>query len=225
MAPGAGPSSVADPATAKPAWRGWLHAVGCPLVVAAVTGLGVASPSGTPRASVAIYGATSVLLFGVSAIYHRGHWGTAARARWRRVDHGNIYLLIAGTYTPVATMGLRDPARLAILWLIWCGAALGVSFRWSWPRAPRLFYTVLYIVLGWSLVPVMGELYDLAGMAVFALLLAGGLCYTAGGVVYALKRPDLSPRVFGFHEVFHACTLGGWGLQFAAVCLLVARAR
>ncbi len=205
--------------------RGWLHAVACPLVAAAVAGLIAAAPPGEPRRSVVIYGATSLLLFGVSALYHRGHWSAATRGVWRRLDHGNIYLLIAGTYTPIAVMGLRDPARLAILWVIWSGAAVGVAFRWAWPRAPRLFYTVLYIVLGWSLVPVMGQLYDYAGVAVFALTLAGGLLYTAGGIVHALRRPDPSPRVFGFHEVFHACTLAGWGAQFAAVCVLVARAR
>ncbi len=210
---------------AKPAWRGWLHAAAWPLVAAAVAGLIAAAAPGEPRRSVAIYGATSVLLFGVSALYHRGRWSASTRALWRRLDHGNVYLLIAGTYTPVAVMGLRDPARLAILWVIWCGAAFGVTFRWAWPGAPRLFYTVLYIVLGWSILPVMGELYDDTGVVVFALVLVGGLLYSAGGVVYALKRPDPSPRVFGFHEVFHACTLGGWAAQFAAVCVLVARAR
>ena len=219
--PGAGASDAA----ARPALRGWLHAVACPLVAAAGAGLIAFAPSGEPRLAVAVYAAASVLLFGVSALYHRGHWSASKRAVWRRLDHGNVYLLIAGTYSPIAVMGLPTPAREAILWATWPGPALGVAFRWAWPRAPRLFYTALYVVLGWSLVPVMGELYEHGGAVVFVLTLAGGLAYTAGAVVYALKRPDPSPRFFGFHEIFHACTLGAWGAHFAGVCVLFARAR
>jgi hemolysin III len=143
----------------------------------------------------------------------------------RRADHANVYLLIAGSYTPVAALGLPVPTDGRLLLVIWIAAAVGVVFRCTWPGAPRALYTTLYIGLGWSLLPVINQLLHRAGVTVFVLVLIGGLCYSAGGVVYALKRPNPSPEWFGFHEVFHSLTIAGWATQYAAISILVYRLR
>ena len=164
-------------------------------------------------------------MFTTSALYHRGRWGSTASSRLRRADHGNIYPLIAGTFTPLVVLGLGGFARTALLWEVWTAAAVGVGAQWLWPAAPRIFYTVLYVVTGWSLAPAFGELLARSGAAVFILTIAGGLLYTTGAVVYAAKRPDPAPAWFGFHEVFHSCTVAAWTCQYIAVSLLTYRQR
>ncbi len=211
----------ADPV--KPRMRGWLHAVMAPLVLVAGLVLIVMAPAGAPRLAVVVYTICGLALFATSGVYHRGTWGARAYAWLRRADHGNVYLLIAGTYTPVVTLALSGTTRTVMLWLIWAGAALGVGFRYLWPTAPRALYTVLYVALGWSITPVLGDLLHSAGVAVFVLTLAGGVLYTAGAVVYAIKRPDPAPSWFGFHEVFHACTIAAWICQYIAISMLVDR--
>ncbi len=207
----------------KPRLRGWLHAVMAPLVLAAGLVLIVLAPSGAPRVAVVIYTCCGLALFATSGVYHRGRWNARTHAWMRRADHGNVYLLIAGTYTPVVTLALSGTSRTVMLWLIWAGAALGVGFRWLWPTAPRTLYTALYVALGWSITPILDEVLRSAGIAVFVLTLAGGVLYTAGAVVYAIKRPNPAPSWFGFHEVFHACTIAAWVCQYIAISMLVYR--
>ena len=207
----------------RPRLRGWLHVGMAPIVLAAGIVLIAVSDSGSARAAVAIYTVCGMALFTTSGVYHRRRWGARAHAWLRRADHANVYLLIAGTYTPVVVLGLDGAARTSMLWIIWIGAALGVGFRFLWPGAPRALYVVLYVVLGWSIAPELGQLLHSAGAGVFVLTLAGGVLYTVGALVYATKRPDPAPRWFGFHEVFHSCTIAAWVCQYVAISVLVYR--
>jgi hemolysin III len=212
-------------AVVKPRLRGWLHAGAAPIVLAAGIVLIALAATRPARVSAVVYTVCGLLLFATSGIYHRGRWDPRTQAWLQRADHGNVYLLIAGTYTPVLTLGLAGATRTVLLWLVWIGAALGVAFRWLWPRAPRALYTVLYVVLGWSIAPAMDELLQASGGAVFLLVLTGGVLYTLGAVVYAIKRPDPAPAWFGFHEVFHACTIAAWTCQYIAISMLMYRQR
>jgi hemolysin III len=210
-----------DTTDPKPHLRGWLHLGAFPTAILAGLALVATGPTLPARISAAVYVAASAALFGISALYHRGRVGPRATGVLKRLDHANIYLIIAGTYTPVAVLALDGPARIAILAVVWTGAAAGVVFRTLWIGAPRWLYTGLYIVLGWIALFVMPQLIAGAGIAATVLIIAGGVLYTTGGVVYALKRPDPAPRWFGFHEVFHSFTLAAYIAQFTAVAIIV----
>jgi hemolysin III len=205
----------------KPRLRGWLHLGAFPIALLAGLALTATAPTLPGRLSTAVYVAASALLFGISALYHRTTLTDKATAVLKRLDHANIYLIIAGTYTPIAVLALHGTPRTALLTVIWTGALLGVLFRVLWHGAPRWLYTVLYIVLGWSAVFVIPQLADGAGIAATVLIFTGGVLYTIGGVVYALKRPNPSVQWFGFHEVFHALTVAAYIAQFTAVALVV----
>lgn len=215
------PAPAAAPAAAKPLLRGWLHLGAFPAAILAGLVLVATGPTASARLATAVYVAASAALFGVSALYHRTDLGPAATARLKRCDHANIYLIIAGTYTPIAHIALEGTARIAILAIVWIGAAAGIAFRTLWLGAPRWLYTGLYIVLGWIALGVLPQLAVGAGTAATVLIIAGGVLYTAGGLVYALKRPDPAPQWFGFHEVFHSLTLAAYITQFAAVAIVV----
>ena len=205
--------------TVKPKLRGWLHAGTFPVALAAGIVL-VALADGTRETvATAIYAASAVLLFGISALYHRGNWTPKTEKLLKRLDHSNIFLIIAGTYTPFSVILLRDNGGTALLWIVWSAALAGIAFRVLWVGAPRWLYTPVYLGLGWVAVFYLGDLLDAGGWAVVALLAAGGLLYTVGGIVYGLKRPNPSPRWFGFHEVFHALTLGAFAVHYIAVSL------
>ncbi len=206
-----------------PRLRGVLHAVAFPLAVIAGVLLVVLAPTPLARLAAAVYAVTSALLFGVSAAYHRGHAPARARDMLHRLDHADIYLIIAGTYTPLALLALHGDTRVAVLAVIWSGAAAGATFRVTWLRAPRWLCTSLYVILGWSAVFVLPQLLRGAGATALALVLAGGIVYSVGGLVYGLRWPNPSPRWFGFHEVFHACTVAAYIAQYAAVSLVVYR--
>jgi hemolysin III len=206
--------------TVKPKLRGWLHAGTFPLVVAAGIVLVSLAPNGRPRITAAIFSVTAALLFGVSALYHRGHWSPRTAGLLKRLDHANIFLIIAGTYTPFSVLLLPPGPARVLLWLVWGGAVLGVLFRVLWVHAPRWLYVPVYVALGWAAVIYLPDFLH-GGVAVFVLVVVGGLLYTAGGVIYGLKRPDPSPRWFGFHEVFHALTVAAFVAHYVGVSLVV----
>jgi hemolysin III len=209
---------------AKPRLRGWLHAVTSPLALASGIVLIALAPTGAGRAAAVAYCVTSVVLFTTSAIYHRGQWSPVAEGRLKRLDHANIFLLIAGSYTPFGVLALKGDARVAVLSAVWGTALLGVAFRVFWVNAPRWLYVPLYIGLGWAAAFFVPQLLHGAGVAAFVLIAVGGLLYTFGGLVYGLKRPNPSPRWFGFHEIFHACTVAAFACQYIAASMVVYRA-
>lgn len=203
----------------KPHLRGWLHAGVFPLAVVAGVVLVVLAEGTRATVGNAIYAATAALLFGVSALYHRGQWSPRTERLLKRLDHSNIFLIIAGTYTPFSLLLLEETSARTLLWLVWAGALAGVVFRVLWVGAPRWLYTPVYVALGWVALFYLPDLLRGGGVALVVLLAAGGLLYTAGGLVYALKRPNPSPTWFGFHEVFHALTLAAFAVHYIAVSI------
>jgi hemolysin III len=211
-------------ASAKPRLRGWLHAATSPVALAAGVVLIALAPTRPATIAAVAYALTSSLLFTTSAIYHRGNWSPAVERRLKRIDHANIFLLIAGSYTPFALLALDGDARVAVLSAVWGTALFGALFRVFWVGAPRWLYVPLYIGLGWAAAFVFPQLLHGAGVAAFVLIAVGGVFYTAGGVVYGLKRPNPSPRWFGFHEIFHTCTIAAFICQYIAASFVVYRA-
>jgi hemolysin III len=216
--------TAGEPAAApKPVLRGWLHLGMAPLALAAGILLVVLAPAGAPRVACAVFGITAVLLFGTSATFHRGRWSPRVHTALKRLDHANIFLVIAGSYTPFAVCLLAPEQARTLLLIVWCGAVLGVLFRVAWVHAPRWLYTPLYVVLGWVAIFYAGPMVRGGGWLIMALVLTGGLLYTAGAVVYGIKRPNPSPRWFGFHEVFHALTVAAFVSHVVAASLAVTR--
>ena len=211
-------------AAVKPRLRGWLHAITSPIALVGGVILVVLAPSTPARLAAGAFALTSFLLFTTSAIYHRGNWSVAVERRLKRMDHANIFLLIAGSYTPFAVLAVKGDARVAILAAVWATALFGVAFRVFWVGAPRWSYVPLYIGLGWAMAFVFPQLLHGAGVAAFVLVAVGGLLYTVGGLVYGLKRPNPSPRWFGFHEIFHSCTVAAFACQYIAASFVVYRA-
>jgi hemolysin III len=207
-------------AVVKPRLRGWLHAAMAPIALAA--GIVLVCLAATPAAIVgaAVFLAASVLLFGTSGIYHRGTWGARGEAVLRRMDHSNIFVFIAATYTPLALILLDGTSRLILLTVIWAAAVGGLFFRLFWLSAPRALYTALYIVMGWTALGWLAAFYHAAGPAVVILVIAGGVCYTLGAVVYGRKRPNPSPTWFGFHEIFHSATIAGFTCHYVAITMI-----
>ncbi len=207
----------------RPRLRGVLHQVAFFLAVGVGAAV-VASARGT-RASLAaaIFAASVVAMLGVSALYHRVTWSARMRPWMRRLDHAGIYLLIAGTYTPVGLLTVHGVLRNVVLAIVWSGAAAAIALKFIWVRAPKWLSAVTGIAVGWAGVAAMPQVVQHAGWAAFALLTAGGLAYTVGAVVYALRRPDPVPAVFGYHELFHALTLVAVSCQYVAIAFFVLR--
>ncbi|HET7474625.1 MAG TPA: hemolysin III family protein [Dermatophilaceae bacterium] len=208
-------------AAVKPRLRGWIHAGTFPLAVAAGIVLVTLAPNGAARLGAAVFAITAALLFGTSAVYHRGTWSPRLQGVLKRLDHANIFLIIAGTYTPFALLLLPSAQSRTLLLIAWAGALAGVLFRVVWVHAPRWLYTPCYVALGWVAVFYLKPLYEAGGAWVIALICAGGLLYTLGAVVYGTKRPNPSPRWFGFHEVFHAFTVAAFAVHYIAASLAV----
>ena len=200
-----------------PALRGRLHQHTVWFSLAAAAALIAFAPAGTPRVVAAIYGIGLNALFIASALYHR--WPPASRWKpiLRRVDHCVIFVFIAATYTPVAALVLEPPSSTIVLVSVWAGAALGVVFSLAWIDAPRLAVALAYIGVGWVIVIALPEIFGDVGALPTGLFLAGGLLYSGGAVVYARQRPDPWPRVFGFHELFHALVIAAAVLHFVAM--------
>ena len=206
----------------KPRLRGWIHAGTFPVAIALGVLLIAFSRGAAAITGAVIFMATSLALFGVSALYHRIGWSPSVKAIFRRIDQANIFLLIAGTYTPLSLMLLPREQATIMLALVWPGALDGVFFRVVWISAPRWLYVVLYVVLGWSAILFVTDLFR-ASCITMTLVLIGGLLYSVGAAVYGFKRPNPSPRWFGFHEVFHSLTVAAFLFQWTGVFLAALR--
>lgn len=160
-------------------------------------------------------------MLGTSALYHRLQWGPTALAIMRKLDHSTIFLAIAGTYTPISWLVLSGWQRVTVLSMVWGGTAVGIAIQWLPLTVPRWAFTAVYALVGWSAMVAVAQLYDGLGLTGFLLLIGGGVAYTAGAVVYALKRPDPWPQVFGYHEMFHALTIVGAALHMATIAFVV----
>jgi hemolysin III len=160
-------------------------------------------------------------MFGASALYHRVTWSPRVRPWMRRLDHAGIYLLIAGSYTPVGLISLHGTLQRVVLAIVWTGAAAAILLKFAWVSAPKWLAAVIGIALGWVGVAAMPQVFHSAGVAAVTLLAVGGLAYTAGAIVYAVGRPDPVPRVFGYHEVFHALTIVAVACQYVAIAFFV----
>ncbi|HWU11867.1 MAG TPA: hemolysin III family protein [Streptomyces sp.] len=218
-----GPVELTDPVPVKPRMRGWLHAGMFPAVVIAGIALIAMADSTRARVACAVYVLSACLLFGVSGVYHRGTWGPRGEAVLRRLDHANIFLIIAGTYTPLTLLLLPESTSRPLLWAIWGAAAAGIAFRVFWVGAPRWLYTPCYIAMGWAAVFFLPDFMRAGGVAVLVLVVVGGLLYSAGGIIYGLKRPNPSPRWFGFHEVFHSLTLAAFVAHYVGISLVASQ--
>lgn len=202
----------------RPRLRGWLHVGMAPVALLAGLVLVVLAPSQNGRITAAVFTVTAFMLFTTSAVYHRGSFSPRTTDLLKRLDHSNIFLIIAGSYTPFALLLPRDQA-VTMLLIVWSGAIGGVLFRVLWVSAPRWLYVPIYVALGWVAVFYLGPLWKYGGAVVLALIVTGGLLYTLGAVVYGIKRPNPSPRWFGFHEIFHVLTVIGYGCHAVAVYL------
>lgn len=219
----AAPAVTAAPARPKPLWRGASHRgafLATPLAALALLAMAAGRGTGVLAVS-AVYAVTLVALFGVSSSYHRCTGAPEVVLRWKRADHATIFLMIAGTYTPLCVLGVGGAAGTQMLVLIWAGALLGVLRATLWHRAPRGVSAALYIALGWLLAWYMSEVRAALGDPMLALVLLGGAFYTLGALIYALRRPDPLPAVFGYHEIFHALVIAAAGCHFVFVMLLV----
>jgi hemolysin III len=206
----------------KPRLRGVLHQWAFFVAIAAGGAILVAAPAGRAKLAIAVYVLSVVGLFGVSAVYHRVNWVSGAARRWmRRLDHSMIFFLIAGTYTPFALLVLDGTLATAILIAVWGGAAVGIVLNLAWVDAPKWVTAIVYVTLGWVAIAAFPEMFSKLGVVAITLVAVGGVLYTSGAVVYALRRPDPAPAVFGYHEVFHLLVIVAAALQFAAVAFYV----
>lgn len=210
-------ATTTAPVPVKPKLRGWFHVGAAPLAVAYAVVLIVLAPSTPARIGALVFGITTALLFTTSGIYHRGTWTQKIGNTLRRMDHSNIFLVIAGTYTPLAILLLERPTMTILLSVVWGGALIGILMRIFWLGAPRWLYVPIYIALGWVAVAFLPQFWNTGGPAVVWLVIAGGLGYTLGAVVYGFKWPNPVPKWFGFHEIFHIGTLIGYVCHATAV--------
>ena len=205
----------------KPRLRGVLHEYSFFVSVGSGVMLVLASSPDLARIASAVYAAALAGLFGVSALYHRVTWTPRVRLWMRRIDHAGVYLLIAGTYTPVSLLVLRGALRPVVLTIVWAGAAAAIVLKFVWVNAPRLVPPALYVVLGWIAIAALPDLLTSVSPATLVLLTSGGVVYSVGALVYATRRPNPAPAVFGYHEVFHALTIAAASMHFAAVASVV----
>jgi hemolysin III len=206
----------------KPRLRGVLHQWACAVSLLAALGIVLGAGSLRARLAVAIYGLSVVALFGTSALYHRVNWRTVRARRWmRRLDHTMIFVLIAGSYTPFALLVLHGTLGMVILVAVWSLALLGAVFKLVWIDAPGWLVAAMYVATGWIAVIATPELASRLGIVAVAALALGGVLYSAGAVIYACKRPDPVPAIFGYHELFHLLVIVAAALQYAVIAFWV----
>lgn len=216
-------STANPPKLAVPRLRGILHAASAPItLVAGALLVGLAQQT-SERIATAVFVLTALNLFSVSATYHIGRWSVRVKQALRRYDHSNIFLIIAGTYTPLAVALLSAADARTLLIGIWLAALAGVGLSTIWVNAPRWLIVPIYLLMGWASVFYLPELLAAGGWTVVGLIAAGGLLYSIGAIVYALKRPNFSHAWFGFHELFHSFTVAAFACQFAAIAFAVTR--
>lgn len=203
----------------KPSWRGWIHTGVLPIVIAAGIVL-IVLGNGIPAKVVdAIFFASSILLFGNSALYHRFNWKPRTKKILKRIDHANILLLIAGSYTPITWLALPKDKALVLMCIIWGTAILGIGFRVFWIHAPRWLYVPIYLGMGWVAIAYVVD-FMAANAPMMILILAGGLMYSIGAAAYAFKWPGKNAKHFGFHEVFHAFTVAAFLCHWTGILLI-----
>ncbi|TFC80498.1 hemolysin III family protein [Cryobacterium sp. TmT2-59] len=208
-----------QPVDVRPTWRGWIHAGTFPVTIVAGIILLLAADGAAARWSSLVFVLSSMLLFGNSALYHRFDWQPRTKVILKRIDHANIFLLIAGSYTPIAVLALPPEKSTLLLSLVWGGAILGIAFRVFWIHAPRWLYVPLYLALGWGALMFIVDFFQ-ANAAMMTLIMIGGLCYSVGAVVYGLKKPNPVPGVFGFHEIFHTLTVVAFLCHWVAILII-----
>jgi hemolysin III len=206
-----------EPEEVIPRLRGVSHACAFWAALAAAVVLAVLAPAGSPRLAAVIYGTGLCALFGGSALYHRWRWSPRLRPLLRRIDHSTIFVFIAASYTPIALLVLGGWLRWVVLGLVWAGALAGVCLSVAWITAPRVLVACCYLALGWVAVIAVPQLVERLPTAPLLLLAAGGVFYSVGAAIYAARRPDPWPHVFGFHELFHACVIAAAGAHYAAM--------
>jgi hemolysin III len=211
------PAVVETTPVERPLLRGWLHLVGAVVLLACSPILLVRASTWAQVAWVLCYIVGVAAMMITSALFHRVKWSASQRRAWKRADHSTIFLAITGSYLAIAGLTMHGTIRLVLLIVIGTGAAVGIAIRQLALYAPKWVNTLPYLVVGWAAVVVMPQIYRGGGLSCFLLVVAGGLAYSIGAVFYGAKRPKLSPRVFGYHELFHAFTLLGAGLHFAAI--------
>lgn len=212
------PTVASDPHV-KPLMRGWLHLVGVIILLGCSPILLVRARTWPQVAWVLCYVVGVASMMTTSALFHRINWSPAKRRAWRRADHSTIFLAITGSYLAIAGLTMHGNVRLVLMIVIGAGAAVGIAIRQLALDTPKWVNTLPYLVVGWAAVTVMPQIYRGGGALCFSLVVAGGLAYSVGAVFYGTKRPRLSPRVFGYHELFHAFTLLGAGLHFWALAV------
>jgi len=208
---------------APPKLRGWFHLGASPVVFIASLLLFIFTKNSL-KWTVALYSLSAITLFSVSAIYHRVPWAPAKKKIWRRWDHANINFLIAGSYTPFAMTLLHGRDRTILMSVVWTGAIIGVLVRIFWLGAPRWFYVVNYLLLGWVAVAYLPAIYRTGGLWVLIPIILGGIFYSIGAIFYALKFPGPQARYFGFHELFHVFVIAAWAVQYLAISIAIYRA-
>jgi hemolysin III len=212
---------VAAASAVRPRFRGVSHRIAFFLTLPLGVALVLEVDTATGRAAAIAFGASVATMFCASALYHTVNWPDARRRWLRRLDHAGIYALIAGTYTPVGLLILKGHWRLAVLGIVWIGAATAIALKFLWVDGPKWLSAVFGIVLGWVAVVAFPQIFDRVGVAGSVLVVIGGLAYTTGAVVYALRRPDPIPEVFGYHEVFHALVIVAVACQYSAIAFFV----
>ena len=205
----------------RPRLRGWLHAVMAPAAAAAGIVQVWFAPTPAAKVACAVFSLSALLMFTVSAAYHTRTWPERTRIRLRRWDHANIFLLIAGSYTPFAVLLLSPGSARTLLTVVWVGALLGAAFQILWVHAPRWLYVPIYIGLGWAAVFWAGDFAAAGEPAAMSLVILGGALYTVGAIVYGMKRPEPAPGWFGFHEVFHTLTIAAFVAHYVGVWLVL----
>lgn len=208
-----------EQAPPKPTWRGWIHAGTFPVAIAAGVVLIVLANGWVAKMAAAIFMFSSLLLFGVSALYHRFNWSENVKLALKRLDHANIFVLIAGTYTPMSLLALPLEKGLFLLILVWSLTILGILFQVFWIQAPRWIYVPLYVALGWAAVWYLVD-FAQVNVAMVVLMIVGGVLYTIGAIIYGTKWPNPSPKNFGFHEIFHALTTLAFLCHWTAALLI-----